>query len=194
MPTSYSSQSSPQYHERDVVTEWPRGPRPSGVKNDQFTGKRRSTGKRVVRTLARFFIAVLIGVGGTLAWQSHGDEAKELVRTWAPSMAWLLPVSPLDGHASAAAVTSSELVQQLKPMALDLAIVRHGIDQLATTVKQLAVRQEQMSQDIATLQATEQDIKQKISTPPQARAVTTRKTPQSTVQSSSVPPEPSPAR
>src|SRR5262249_24940713 len=101
----------------------------------------------------------------------------------------------LPGYADyAARVTSAELVQQLKPMALDLAIVRHGIDQLATTVKQLAVRQEQMSQDIATLQATEQDIKQKISTPPQARAVTTRKTPQSTVQSSSVPPEPSPAR
>src|SRR5215510_15846726 len=120
MPTSYSSQSSPQYHERDVVTEWPRGPRPSGVKNDQFTGKRRSTGKRVVRTLARFFIAVLIGVGGTLAWQSHGDEAKEIIRTRAPSLSWLLPSSaksPLNGQASIPAfVTSAELVQQLRPV------------------------------------------------------------------------------
>jgi outer membrane murein-binding lipoprotein Lpp len=180
MPKSYSLQSSPQYHERDVVTEWPHGPRSSGVKNDQFTGKRRSTGNRMVRSFARFFIAVLIGVGGTLAWQSYGDEAKEMVRTWAPSMAWLLPP---DSPASAAAVvTSAELVQQLKPMALDLAIVRHGIDQLATTVKQLAVKQEQMSQDIATLQATEQDIKQKISPPPQPRAVTPRKPPQPTAQ------------
>src|SRR5262249_59965466 len=91
---------------------------------------------------------------------------EELVGTWAPSLAWLLPVSmksPPDGQASAAAVVSSaELVQQLKPVAIDLAIVRHGIDQIATAVKQLAVKQEQMSQDIATLQATEQDIRQKI--------------------------------
>jgi len=139
----------------------------------------------MVRALARFFIAVVIGVGATLAWQSHGEE---LVGTWAPSLAWLLPVSmksPPDGQASAAAVVSSaELVQQLKPVAIDLAIVRHGIDQIATAVKQLAVKQEQMSQDIATLQATEQDIRQKISPPSQSRTVTPRK------QSSSAPPEP----
>src|SRR5262249_5536159 len=91
----------------------------------------------------------------------------------------------LPGYADyAARVTSAELVQQLKPVALDLAIVRHGIDQIATAVKQLAVKQEQMSQDIATLQATEQDIRQKISPPSQSRTVTPRK------QSSSAPPEP----
>ena len=64
-----------------------------GAKNNKFTSERQSIGRRIVRTLARFFIAVLIGVGVTLAWQSHGDEAKEMVRTWAPSLAWLLPVS-----------------------------------------------------------------------------------------------------
>ena len=134
-----SSSQSPR-HERDVVPAWPRGPRPSGVKNNQFTSERRSIGRRIVRTLARFFIAVLIGVGVTLAWQSHGDEAKEMVRTWAPSLAWLLPVSttksPPDGQGFAAA-TSAELVQQLKPLTLDLAIVRHSLEQLAAKVEQL---------------------------------------------------------
>lgn len=198
MPSSYSSQSSPQYVERNVVTEWPRGPRPSGVNNDQFAIKKRSLGKRMLRAVTHFFVAVLIGVGVTIAWQSHGDEAKEIVRTWAPSLAWLLPGStnaPSESQASAAVGTSAELVQQLKPLALDLAIVRHAIDQLADAIKQLAARQEQMSQDIAGLQATEQDIRQKMSSPPQSRAVSPRKPSQSTAQSSatqslSVPPPP----
>lgn len=134
MPGSYPSQNSPQYYERDVVPEWPRRSRPPVQKNDQFAGKRRSTGRRMVRTLVRFTIAVLIGIAGTLAWQSHGEEAKALVRTWAPSLAWLLPTattSPVDSQASAdALVTSTELAQQLKPVALDLAIVRHALTSL----------------------------------------------------------------
>jgi hypothetical protein len=187
MPMS-SSQSPTHYHEHDVVQEWPRGPRPSGVKNDQFTSERRSIGRRILRTLVRLFIAVLIGVGVTLAWQSHGDEAKQMVRNWAPSLAWLLPVSttklPADGQGSAAA-TSAELVQQFKPVALDLAIVRHSLEQLAAKLEQLAAKQEQMVQNIATLQAVEQDISQKMSsTPSQSRAVPPRKLPQPTAQSS----------
>jgi hypothetical protein len=43
--------------------------------------------------LPGFFTAVLIGAGATLAWQSYGDEAMKMVRTEAPSLAWLLPVS-----------------------------------------------------------------------------------------------------
>jgi hypothetical protein len=195
-----SSSQSPR-HERDVVPAWPRGPRPSGVKNNQFTREKRSIGRRIVRTIARLFIAVLIGVGVTLAWQSHGDEAKEMVRTWVPSLAWLLPVSttksPHDGQEFAAA-TSAELAQQLKPLTLDLAIVRHSLEQLAATMEQLAARQEQMVQNITTLQAVEQNITQKISSPPQSRAVSPRKPPQPTaqssaMQSSSVPPPPPPS-
>jgi hypothetical protein len=124
------------------------------VKNDQFTSEKRSIGKRIFRSLARLFIAVLVGVGVTLAWQSHGDEAKEMVGTWAPSLARLLPVSMTkstpDGQRSAGA-TSTELVQQIKPVALDLAIVRYSLDQLAAKIEQLAAKQEQMVQNIATL-------------------------------------------
>ena len=178
----HSSQSAPQYHESDVVPEWPHRPRPSGTKNRE----RRSIGRRIVRALASFFIAVSIGAGVTLAWQSHGDEAKDMVRTLAPSLAWLLPVSTTsrhDGQESAAA-TSAELVQQVKPVVLDLAIVRHSLDQLTAKIEQLAAKQEQMAQNIATLQAVEQDISQKMPSPPQSRAVPPRKLSQPTAQSS----------
>jgi len=198
----YSSQNPPQYRERDVVQEGPRRPRPSDVANDQFTSERRSIGKRIFRTLASFFIAALIGVGVvgvTLAWHSYGDEAKEMVRTWAPSLGWLTTKSSPDGQGvPAAAVTSPELVQQLKPMALDLTIVRRSVEQLAATIEQLAAKQEEMARNIATLQAVEQDISQKMSSLSRSRAVPPRKPPQpvalsSDTQSSSVPPPQPPA-
>jgi hypothetical protein len=136
--------------------------RASGFKSDQFRSDKPSTSRRLTRSLARFVFAVLIGVGGTLAWQ-HGDEAAEFVRTWVPSLGWLLPVSTT--KAPAPAVTSTELQQQLKPMAIDLALVRRSTEQLASNQDQLARKQEQMTQAIATLQAAEQDISQKILAP-----------------------------
>ena len=192
MPASYSSQNSPHYHERDVVSEWPRRSRPPSQRNDQPTVTKRSTGRRMLRGLFRLAFAILLGVAGTLAWQSRGEEAKATIRVWGPSLAWLLPVStpsPVDGQASAATVvTSADLAQQIKPLALDLAIVRHGVDQLATTIKQLAARQEEMAQEIATLQATEQDLKEKAAASAQTRPAGTRKTPQSTGQSTATQP------
>jgi hypothetical protein len=193
MPASYSSQNSPHHYERDVVPEWPRRSRPPTQRNDEPTTTKRSTGRRMLRGFFRLVFAILVGVAGTLAWQSHGEEAKATIRAWAPSLAWLLPApatSPVDSQASAAAVvTSVDLAQQLKPVALDLAIVRHGVDQLATTIKQLAAKQEEMAQEIATLQATEQDLKEKSSASAQPRpATTSRKTPQSTGQSSAAQP------
>jgi hypothetical protein len=199
MPASYSSQNSPHYYERDVVPEWPRKSRPPAERNDQATTTKRSTGRRMLRGFFRLVFAILLGAAGTLAWQSHGEEAKATIRTWAPSLAWLFPAltaSPLDSQASAAtAVTSADLAQQIKPVALDLAIVRHGVDQLATTIKQLAAKQEEMAQEIAALQATEQDLKEKASASAQPRPASTRKTPQSTGQSSaSQPPSGAPMR
>ena len=187
-------------------------PRHTDFANDQFASNKPSISRRMFRALARFLVAVLIGVGGTLAWQSYGDEAKQMVVARAPSLGWLLSVSttsPPDRQAPiqdaaipqsapvaqipgpAAPVASAEIVQQLEPMARDLAAVQRSLEQLA-------VRQDQMAQSIATLQAVEQDIKQKLASPA-SRAVPTppRKPPHpatqsSAVQSSSVPPPPSP--
>jgi hypothetical protein len=128
--------------------------RSSDLKNKQVASNRPSITTRIIRALGRFAVAVLIGVGATLAWQSYGGE---MVRAWAPSLGWLLPASPPDP-----AVTSTELQQQLKPMAIDLALVRRSEEQLAANQDQLARKQDQMAQAIATMQAAEQDISQKI--------------------------------
>jgi hypothetical protein len=143
---------------------------PSGFKTAQFRSDRSSISRRLTRKLARFFLAVFIGVGGTLAWQ-HSDDVAEFVRTWAPSLGWLLPVSTT--KAPAPAITSTELQQQLKPVAIDLALVRRSIEQLGANQDQLARKQDQMAQAIATLQGAEQDISQKILAlaPPAPKAV-----------------------
>ena len=170
-----------------------RSPRPSGLNDDQVASDRPSIGRRIFRTLTRFIIAVLIGIGATLAWQSHGDAAREMVVARAPSLGWLLSVSTTKSPAVAA--TAPDPLQQLVPLA-------SNIDAVRRSVEQLAAKQEQMAQNIATLQAVEEDVRQKISsTPPspsqQAAPVPQRKPPQpraqsSAVQSSSVPRPPPP--
>jgi hypothetical protein len=169
-------------------------PRSSSLKHDQVASDRPSVGRRIFRTPTRFFIAVLIGVGGTLAWQSHGDAARQMVVARAPTLAWLLSVSTTKSPAVAA--TSPDPVQQLVQLAFNLDVVRRSVEQLAA-------KQDQIAQNIATLQAIEEDVRQKMSsTPPfplqQAASIPQPKVPQpkaqaSAVQSSSVPRPPPPA-
>ncbi len=94
-------------------------PRSSSLKGDQVASDRPSVGRRIFRTLTRFFIAVLIGVGGTLAWQSHGDAAREMVIARAPTLAWLLSVSTTKSPA-VAATSPDPVQQQLEPLASNL--------------------------------------------------------------------------
>jgi hypothetical protein len=140
------------------------------LKNDQFASDRPSFGRRIFRSVARFLVVALIGAGVTLAWQSYGDEAKEIakemVRARVPSLAWLLPVSTMKSSPTGqvtpvATITSPELAQQLKPMAIDLALVRRSVEELAA-------QQKQMAQSLTTLQAVEQD---KMSSSPPSEAV-----------------------
>jgi uncharacterized iron-regulated membrane protein len=147
-------------------------PRSPGFKNTQVGNDRPSITRRIIRALGRFSVAVLIGVGATLTWQSYGGE---MVRAWAPSLGWLLPASP-----------SVELQAQLKPVALDLAIMKRSVEQLASSQDQLARKQDQMTQAFATLQAAERDINQNILAlaplAPKAGHVPPLKPPQSAAQ------------
>src|SRR5216683_2847307 len=171
-----------------------RSPRPSGLKDDHIASDRPSIGRRIFRTLTRFFIAVLIGIGATLAWQSHGDAARDMVVARAPSLGWLLSVSTT--KSAAGAVTAPDPMPQLEPLASNLDVVRRSVEQLAA-------KQEQMAQSIATLQAVEEDIRQKMSSLPpfpsqQAAPIPQYKPSQpraqsSAVQSSSMPRPPPPA-
>lgn len=168
--------------------------RSSSLKDDRFFRERPSVGRRILRTVTRFFIAVLIGVGATLAWQSYSDEARNMVVAQAPTLAWLLSFSTTRSPALAA--TSPDPAQQLVPLASSLDAVRRGMEQLAA-------KQDQLAQNIATLQTVEEDIRQKMSSAPPSLSQQTAPVPQpklpqpraqsSAVQSSSAPRPPAPA-
>ena len=51
-------------------------------------------------------------------------------------------------------------------LARDLAVIRDSVEQLANKVAELAAKQDQMSQNIVTSHAVEQDITQERSSPP----------------------------
>ena len=123
-----------------------------------------SPGKRNSRALLRFLITICIGVAGTLAWQSYGDVARQMIANSSPALGWLAPqAAPLVQVASAQVkpadpATPSPDLQQLKTMSPDLAAVRQSVDQLAAKFQQMAG-------DMATMQAAQQAILRKVSTP-----------------------------
>ena len=118
------------------------------LKKTRFASNGPSAITQTFRALGRFSVVLFIGIGATLAWQSYGGE---LVSAWAPSLRWLFPPSP-----------SAELQAQLKPVAIDLAIMKRSIEQLASNQDQLARKQDQMTQAFATLQVAVRDINQNI--------------------------------
>ena len=143
--------------------------------------KQPSLDKRASGGFARFLIIFCIGVAATLVWQSYGDVAREMIANSSPQLRWLSPqavaqIAP-DMVAPTAPATSSPDVQQFKAMSLGLAAVRQSVEQLAAA-------QQQMTDEIAKLQVTEQEILDKVSGPPRPAAAPARK---------SAPPAPPPS-
>jgi hypothetical protein len=122
---------------------------------DRIARDRPSIFRRVFRFVTKFSIAVLIGVGATLGWQSYGEVVGPMLVARAPALAWLLLSAPTPKSAIAAA-TFTDPMQQLAPLTSNLEVLRRSVDQLAA-------KQDQVTQNIAALQAVEEDIRQKIS-------------------------------
>ena len=114
-----------------------------GRNGDSAVSARRPLGRKLLRSMTRFVVAVVIGVGATLAWQSYGDLARDMAAAKAPTLGWLLSYVPTKPPAVA---VSFNPTQQL-PAA--------GLDALRRSVELLALRQDQMAQNIAALQAVE---------------------------------------
>jgi len=114
----------------------------------------------MARALTRFLIAVLIGVGATLAWQSYGDVAREMLAARLPTLAWLLSVSKTS---PVVAATPADPMPRLESLVSSLDYVRRSVEQLA-------LKQDEMARNIAALQAVESDIRQQVSSTPQSPA------------------------
>jgi hypothetical protein len=135
----------------------------------------------------RFLVTIAIGVGGTLAWQGYGDMAREMAAAAYPQqLGWLTPAATPPGPvaatvaapAAAATVGSAGPVaspdqQQIAAISLNIAGVRQSVQELTAQlassqqqIAQVASSHQQMADDMARLQASEQDILAKLSAPP----------------------------
>ena len=127
------------------------------------------------RRAARALIIFCTGVAATLAWQSYGDEVREMIAISYPQLGWLAPQSAFAEIAPEpnAPVNASDSLE-LKSILINVAALRQSVDQLA--VRFLATQQE-MASDIAKMKANEQDIFDKISSapPPRPAAAPARK-------------------
>jgi len=151
--------------------------------DDRVASRRPPVRRRIVRALMRFLIAVLIGVGATLAWQSYGNVAREMLAARLPTLAWLLSVSKTS---PVVAATPADPMPKLESLVSSLDYVRRSVEQLA-------LKQDEMARNIAALQAVESDIRQQVSSAPQSPAqqpasISQPKPPQSRAQPSAVQP------
>jgi hypothetical protein len=144
------------------------------------------------RRTARYLVAICLGVIGTLAWQSYGEATKRMIATTAPELGWSpqtkqmiaawmdelgwtnpptgAETATLQAPAAQAAAVSDTVApntpaapsvdpEQVQQIAQGLAAVRQTLDQIASG-------QNQMQQNIGTLQAANAQILAKMPAPP----------------------------
>ena len=138
-------------------------------------GNRPSAGKHLFRVVVS---GLLIAIVVAVMWlTSRDDQTRKLVKLWGhSSVIWLSSALGTPGRDSEAAAKPSskdqaastpmatstpskefaELQERLQTVVNDLAVLRRNVEQLSS-------KQEQMSRDIATVQATEQSVSEKIS-------------------------------
>jgi hypothetical protein len=146
--------------------------RPADLKNDTYPNGRSSFGKRAFIAAARFLIIFCIGVSATLAWQSYGDRAREMIASQSygdaaremiaslySRLSWLAPqAEPVaqntpDVIGLASPTASSHDQQQPNAKLLDVEALRRSIDRIATSI---VSSQEQMTSSADRI-ATSQD-------------------------------------
>jgi hypothetical protein len=158
-------------------------------------------GSRRWRGFSRYLVAIIIGVAATLACQSYGESAKQMIATRAPELGW----SP---EAKQMIATSIQWIgwtkrpagpeKQAPPVAqtapttpsLDPGQVQQMTQNLATlrqTVEQLAGGQDQMAREIARLEAAVAELIAKIPEPPAQPSVAPARKPTPVLPSSRAP-------
>jgi uncharacterized coiled-coil protein SlyX len=79
--------------------------RPAEFRNVPFPSDKPSLGSRAARAVTRFLVAVCVGVAGSLAWQSYGGAAREIIADRVPQLAWIAARPMMNQTADPAAAT-----------------------------------------------------------------------------------------
>jgi hypothetical protein len=134
---------------------------------------------RTSRSLAGFLLTVCVGVAATLAWQSYGDTAKQMIASSAPPLAWVLssspPTDPPSGRESArdqpypsaapaptpqAAPAQAGVVESAAPRTVELAapVTPAELQQLQTMAHDLAAVHQRVEELAAGQEQMARDI------------------------------------
>ena len=150
--------------------------------HDRLVAIEKETKRRGSRGLARYLVAILIGVAATLAWQSYGDATKRMIATKAPELgwspeakqmiaSWTKPPVSSEKQASSVAQTAPGNVAPKAPatVSLDpdqLQQITESLTTLRQTVEQLAAGQDQITRVIGRLETAVAELIVKIPEPP----------------------------
>ena len=167
------------------ITSYPDHEASERQPNYDLSIEKKMTG-RSSRGFTRYLVAVLIGVAATLAWQSYGDiakqivatrapelgsspEAKQMIASWIELLGWTKPPAGSEKQALPVAQTASTAPSidpaQAQQIARDLATLRQ-------TVEQLAAGLDQVTREIGKLEAADVEILAKITpAPPPPRPI-----------------------
>jgi hypothetical protein len=155
------------------------------------------------RGLARYVLAISIGVTATLAWQAYGQATKQMTATWAPALGWSpeakqliaswveqvgwtkLPagagntaVRPTESaQAAAVAQTAADKVAKGSIDPQQVQQIALDVAALRQTVEQVAASQREMAAEIHNLLVTDMDMFLKIPALPPATASSRKSTP-----------------
>jgi hypothetical protein len=94
--------------------------RPTDLNNDPSPTDRPALSRRTSRSLARFLVMACVGAAATLAWQSYGGTAEQMIANSAPRLSWLLSLpamNPPSGREIAVEQPSPPAVQASAPQA-----------------------------------------------------------------------------
>jgi hypothetical protein len=111
--------------------------RATTIENDQSPNRQPPLGKRALRALAPFVRTFCVVVAATLAWQSYGDAARQIVANSYPEFGWLAPRHAAtvqkapDTIALAGSAAPRPDQRQLDAMLGDLHAMRLSLDQIA---------------------------------------------------------------
>jgi hypothetical protein len=132
--------------------------------------------KRGSRGFGRYLFAILIGVTATLAWQSYGDSAKQIIVTRAPELGWSPEIRQMIAtsiqwvgwtNPSASLEKQAPLVAQTAPTNPSLEAGQQSLAGLQQTVEQLAGTQDQIARELRRLESVVAELNAKIPDSPQ---------------------------
>jgi hypothetical protein len=157
--------------------------------------------RRASRSFIRYLVAICVGVAGTLAWQSYGEEAKQTIATTVPELgwnpevrqmiaSWAKPLArsentaarPNASEAQRAANTAPETVAASAPTVASFdpeqaKQMTQSLEALRQAVERLAAVQDQVKSELTSLQAADVEILAKIQAPPRTSPVAPARNP-----------------